>query len=151
MADTAETIVCPSCGAINRAPSARLAEGARPLCGSCRKPLFSGEPYEVRGIAEFERIISQTSIPVLVDFWAPWCGPCLVMAPHFKAAAKALEPRFRLLKVDTEQLPQAAAANGISSIPTLILFLKGRPVARQSGAAQAKAIEAWAQSQLAAI
>jgi thioredoxin 2 len=141
-----ETIVCPSCGAVNRAPASKLAGGARPVCGGCHRPLFSGEPHEAATESEFARLLAQTSIPVLVDFWAPWCGPCLQMAPHFRAAAQALEPRIRLLKVDTEKLPGAAAANGIRSIPTMILFERGREAARQSGAMSAKAIEQWVRS-----
>jgi thioredoxin 2 len=148
MPDNAETIVCPSCGAINRAPASRLAAGERPSCGGCRKPLFEGVPHDVSGEEGFNRLIGDTSIPVLVDFWAEWCGPCLQMAPHFKAAAQALEPRVRLVKVDTETLPVIAGRHGIKSIPTLILFSKGREIGRQSGAMQAKAIEQWVSQRL---
>jgi thioredoxin 2 len=131
--DASETIVCTSCGAINRASSSRLAEGMRPNCGSCHAPLFTALPHEVSSEAELERILAKTSLPVLIDFWAPWCGPCLQMAPHFKAAAQALEPRVRLLKVDTEKLPAAAGANGVRGIPTLILFVRGREKRAQPG------------------
>ncbi len=138
-----ETIACTACGTVNRAPASKLAAGARPTCGHCHRPLFTGEPFEVTAEDDFERFLAQTSIPVLVDFWAPWCGPCTEMAPHFKAAAQALEPRLKLLKVDTEKLPGAAGRYGIRSIPTMILFAKGREIARQSGALPAKAIEEW--------
>ncbi len=142
--NTIETIACTSCGTVNRAPASKLAAGARPACGSCHKPLFTGEPYEVESEDEFQRLLAQTSIPVLVDFWAPWCGPCLQMAPQFKAAAQALEPRFKLLKLDTEKFPRPAGSNGIRGIPTMILFANGKEIARQSGAMPATAIEEWA-------
>ena len=140
---TIETIACTSCGAVNRAPASKLAAGARPACGSCHQPLFTGEPYEVAAEDQFERLLAQTSLPILVDFWAPWCGPCLQMAPQFKAAAEALEPRLKLMKVDTDNLPGVAGRNGIRGIPTMILFVNGKEIARQSGAMSAKAIEQW--------
>ena len=143
-----ETIACTSCGTVNRAPASKLAAGARPACGQCHQPLFTGEPLEVAAEDEFQDLLAKTSLPVLVDFWAPWCGPCLQMAPHFKTAAQALEPRVRVLKVNTESLPGAAQRNGIQSIPTMILFANGKEIARQIGAMPAKAIEQWVQQHL---
>jgi thioredoxin 2 len=148
MTSSSETIVCPSCGAINKAPAARLASGERPSCGGCHHPLFSGAPYDVGSDETFKRLIENTSIPVLVDFWAEWCRPCMQMAPHFKAAAQALEPHVRLIKVDTETLPIIAGRYGIRSIPTLILFSNGREIARESGVMQASAIEQWVGRQM---
>ncbi len=146
--NTAETIVCPSCGAINRAPASQLAAGERPSCGGCRKTLFEGVPHEVSRVDEFDKLIGDTTIPVLVDFWAAWCGPCMQMAPHFKAAAQALEPHVRFLKADTESLPKLAGRYGLRSIPTLILFSKGREIARQAGAMQSRAIKQWIRQHL---
>lgn len=143
-----ETIVCPSCGALNRAPSARLAEGARSKCGKCHAPLFSGAPATVTSAAAFERFIGQGTLPVLVDFWAAWCGPCKMMAPMFAKAAQTLEPNVRLLKVDTEALPDVAGRFGIRSIPTLILFKDGREVGRQAGAMDAQSIVRWTERTL---
>jgi len=143
-----ETIACTSCGTVNRAPASKLAAGVRPTCGRCHRPLFTGEPYEVTAEDEFERLLAQTSLSVLADFWAPWCEPCLQMAPHFKAAAQALEPRLKFLKVDTEKLSGAAGRYGIRSIPTMILFANGKEIARQIGAMPAKAIEQWVQQHL---
>lgn len=133
-------IVCPGCGAINRLPPEKPAGMAR--CGKCREPLFQGRPtgLDAAGLA---RHISRDSIPVVVDFWADWCGPCKMMAPEFVKAAQALEPQLRFAKLDTEAAPEAAAAHGIRSIPTMILFKGGREVARQSGAMPAGQIVQW--------
>ncbi len=141
MIDTIQ-IVCPHDGALNRVPTSRLSEA--PRCGRCRELLFHGEPLEL-ATRDFDRHLSQTQLPLLVDFWAPWCGPCRVMAPAFHDAAALLEPTARLAKVNTEEEPGLAARFGIRSIPTLILFAGGREVARQSGAMNApEQIARWA-------
>ena len=138
-------VVCPNCNATNRIPAARRQEA--PSCGKCHKPIFSGQPLEVSA-ASFRQQVERNEIPVLVDFWAPWCGPCKMMAPAYQQAAAELEPQFRLLKVNTEDQQQLGAQFNIRSIPTLALFHKGREVARQAGAMRAADIVRWAQGQL---
>jgi thioredoxin 2 len=139
-------IVCPHCHTTNRVLSEQL--GSKPTCGSCKKDLFTGHSTALDEAA-FDRHIGRNQIPVLVDFWAPWCGPCLQMAPAYEQAAVQLEPRVRLVKVDTEAVPALGTRFNIRSIPTLALFRDGREIARQPGAMGASDIVRWVNSKLA--
>lgn len=138
-------IICPVCSAINRIPATRLGEG--PKCGKCHKALFSAVPIDLNS-STFQQHIKRNDIPVLVDFWAPWCGPCKSMAPAFKQAASQLEPTVRLTKLNTETEQAIAAQHAIRSIPTLVLFRNGQEIARQAGAMGAQDIVKWAQSHI---
>jgi thioredoxin 2 len=133
-------IVCPSCAAVNRVAAGKPATEAK--CGKCHESLFSGHPTALTD-QNFAKHVTRNSIPVVVDFWADWCGPCKTMAPEFEKAARALEPEVRFAKLDTEAAQHSAAQLNIRSIPTMILFQGGREVARQSGAMPAGHIIQW--------
>jgi len=138
-------VVCPHCAGVNRVPADRLAGGGK--CGRCKGPLFLARPLEIGGGA-FHTQLTRSDIPLLVDFWAPWCGPCKMMAPAFEQAARQLEPQVRLLKVNTEEQQALGGQFGIRSIPTMILFSGGREIGRVSGAMDAARIVGWARQQL---
>ncbi len=141
MSTTSRHIACARCGALNRVPAERL--GDDPSCGSCQAPLLDGRPVEL-GDADFDRFVSRTELPVVVDFWAPWCGPCRAMAPAFAQAAGALKGQVVLVKVNSDDNPRLSARFGIRSIPTLVRLDGGREAGRTSGALPAGQIVGFA-------
>ncbi|GLQ76720.1 thiol reductase thioredoxin [Mesorhizobium huakuii] len=141
-------VVCGKCGGVNRLPPARNADEAK--CGKCGTRLFSGHPLDVDAKA-FDHQTARSSIPVVVDVWAPWCGPCKMMAPAYEAAARELEPHVRLLKLNSDNEQAVAARLGIRGIPTMILFHGGREIARTSGAMTAGQIVRWVRDRLPTV
>ena len=137
-------LACPQCLAMNRVPDDRL--GDAPTCGQCAAPLLSGKPIDLTA-ANFDRFIARAGLPVLVDFWADWCGPCKMMAPIFQQVATEMRTRVRFAKVETEAHPQVSMRHHIKGIPSLLLFRNGSEVARTSGAMEAPALKRWLASQ----
>jgi thioredoxin 2 len=139
-------VACPACNTTNRVAGARL--GDAPTCGHCKGPLLPPSPVHLTG-ANFDRQVAVTDLPLVVDFWAPWCGPCRMMAPAIEEAAERLSPRVRVGKLDTEAEPAIAGRFGIRSIPTLIAFRGGREIARQSGAMGTAQLLNWIEAHVA--
>jgi thioredoxin 2 len=139
-------IVCPHCDTTNRVPREKLAEGGR--CGQCRQKLFDAHPVPL-DTARFEHHLMKSEVPLLVDFWAEWCGPCRIMAPEFEGAAAQLEPAVRLVKVNVDEESALAQRYRVQSIPTLLLAFRGREVARAAGARSAAQLVQWTQAELA--
>lgn len=134
-------IVCPHCDSVNRVPRERLRDRAK--CGTCHRPLYEGRPAALDNAARFDKHAKYSDIPLLVDFWAVWCGPCRVMAPVFEQAVVELEPQVRLIKVDSDAVPELLQRYGIQSIPTLMLVHHGQEIARQSGTMLLPRLLAW--------
>ena len=133
-------LVCPHCDSINRLPPEKIATGGK--CGKCKNPLFTGDVLELKA-SNFTKHVTRNDIPVLVDFWAPWCGPCKMMAPIFAQAAQQLQPKIRVAKVDTEDQQQLAAQFQIRSIPTIAIFKQGKEIARTTGAMDLQNLINW--------
>lgn len=142
---SANQVVCPSCSATNRVPTEKSASAAK--CGKCGAALFNGQPTELTG-ANFTKHIRNSSVPVVVDFWAEWCGPCKMMGPEFAKAAATLEPDVRMAKLDTETAQNVAAQYNIRSIPMLKIFKDGKVIAEQAGAMPADQIAQWVRSNI---
>lgn len=138
-------LVCPHCRATNRVPAERLTD--KPHCGSCKRELFDGKPAALDA-AGFEAQVKSSDIPVVVDFWAPWCGPCRAMAPVFESAAAQLEPGVRLAKLNTDEAQEIAGRLGIRSIPTVAVFRGGREIARRAGAMRLHDLLSWIRNSL---
>jgi thioredoxin 2 len=145
MSNPAQIVVCPHCQSANRIPTARL--GDNPRCGKCKQPLFTGRPIALTD-QTFDRHLSRSEVPLVVDFWAPWCGPCKMMAPFFEQAASELEPHVRLVKVNTDENPMLAQRYQINSIPTTAVFKGGREAARQPGAMNLPQLLQWIRSKV---
>ncbi len=145
MSKPSQVLVCPSCQSPNRIPSARL--GDDPRCGKCKQSIFTGRPITLSD-QTFDRHLTRSDLPLVVDFWAPWCGPCRMMAPFFEQAAAELEPRVRLAKVNTDENPTLAQRYQINSIPTTALFKSGREAARQAGAMNLPQLLQWIRTQV---
>ncbi len=149
--DSSVHVVCPHCDTINRVPRARLeADNIGGRCGQCHQKLFDGHPAAL-DTARVERQLAHSGVPLLIDFWAPWCGPCRTMAPEFERAAGALEPAVRLVKVNVDEEPALAERFQVRSIPTLALAFQGREVARAAGARSAAQLVEWTRAQLGRI
>ena len=147
MAESVRQFVCPHCLAVNRVPAERDPLSAK--CGKCHQMLFTGEPADVTAESLARHGQATKGAALLLDVWAPWCGPCRAMAPQFKAAAARLEPRVRLLKLNSDAEPQASAELGVRGIPALFLFRDGKVIAQTAGARSADQLVAWTEEQLA--
>ncbi|MDW3095033.1 MAG: thioredoxin TrxC [Gammaproteobacteria bacterium] len=145
MSNDSTYIVCQYCFTSNRVPNSKLKDG--PVCGKCRQSLFTGKPIELSD-NNFSRFIDKTSIPVVVDFWASWCGPCIMMAPIFAQVSNQLEPRVILAKVNTESSHAIASQYGIRSIPSILIFKNGKEISRQSGAMDLKTLSNFIQNNI---
>ena len=141
-------VACPSDASLNRVPRANLNEN--PKCGKCHRPLFQGKAIELNA-GNFDAHALKGGLPLVIDFWAEWCGPCRMMTPNFEMAAPRLEPRVRLGKLDTEAEPVIAQRYGIRGIPSMVMIAQGREVARTSGAMPTAAIVDWVEQALQGV